>query len=432
MKKIVILGNSIAAIKAVEIVKSQQPDLQAVLLPLCDHPVVDRQRYVHLIENQLKAKQIYYKNKDFYEANNITIINEKKVTRVNVTRKKIHFDDRSQIDFESLIVCDTPDHRFGEMKGANKTGVFGFQKLKEIDQISTLAALNDTMTIEGDQWWALELALKLSGKKKEVILSISSGHPLIQGTSEEYQHWLQTTFHEKGVSLLINNPVVEILGESDLKAVRIRSGKVYATELVILEKTHLDTRVFSESLELSVDALVVDEWYRSNVDGVYAADHAALRSRELWNFYGPRQEFLDYQARLIAAALMGKQEQIDPPVPVMSIDCPAFSLCSIGQVAERRGVASQVKFDTAQGRFVRIFEKEGRVIGMITLNLDVPTEQIIEGIRGKQEAEPLRQRYFAALDETPDPVPNPSLQETVLSAGADSPDILEQTKSANI
>lgn len=426
MKKIVILGNSIAAIKAMELIKLQAAEVQVTLLPLDDHLIVDKQRYVEMVQKQLKPKQIYYKSKDFYESQNIKIVNDKKVTRVNVSRKKIHFEDRSQLDFEILILCDTPDHRFGDIKGTNKSGVFGFHKVKDLEQISTLAALNDTVTIEGDQWWTLELALLLAAKKKEVVLSISSNHPLIQGTSDEYWHWLSTSFHEKGISLLINNPITEVLGESDLKAVRVRSGKVFATELVILEKTHMDTRVFSETLEISQDSIVVDEFFQSNIDGVFAIDGAALRSRELWSHYGPKNEFIDLQSRILASVLMGKKENYEAPVPVMTIRSEAFSLFSIGQVAERRGVRSTYKYDSRQGRFIRIFEKEGRVIGIITLNLEVDPEQLIRLIMEKRGIEAFPETMFSAFDPILNAPQNDVVTEVV---GHSTVEILEQPKS---
>jgi len=426
MKKIVILGNSIAAIKAMELIKLQAAEVQVTLLPLDDHLIVDKQRYVEMVQKQLKPKQIYYKSKDFYESQNIKIVNDKKVTRVNVSRKKIHFEDRSQLDFEILILCDTPDHRFGDIKGTNKSGVFGFHKVKDLEQISTLAALNDTVTIEGDQWWTLELALLLAAKKNEVVLSISSNHPLIQGTSDEYWHWLSTSFHEKGISLLINNPITEVLGESDLKAVRVRSGKVFATELVILEKTHMDTRVFSETLEISQDSIVVDEFYQSNIDGVFAIDGAALRSRELWSHYGPKNEFIDLQSRILASVLMGKKENYEAPVPVMTIRSEAFSLFSIGQVAERRGVRSTYKYDSRQGRFIRIFEKEGRVIGIITLNLEVDPEQLIRLIMEKRGIEAFPETMFSAFDPILNAPQNDVVTEVV---GHSTVEILEQPKS---
>ncbi|MGE0267672.1 MAG: FAD-dependent oxidoreductase [Candidatus Omnitrophota bacterium] len=381
MKKVVILGNSMAAIKTVELIKPQIEDCQIFLAPLSDHLSVEKQRYIDMIDHQLKSKQIYYKTKEFYEKNNIKIINEKKVTRVNVSRKKIHFEDRTQLDFDILILCDTPDHRYGDLKGTNKVGVFGFRNIKDIEQISTLAALNDTIAIEADQWWGLELSMLFSTKKKEVILSISANHPLLQGAPEEYKEWVTAKLKSKGISLLINNPINEILGEGDLKAIKTRSGKVYATDLVILENTHLDTRVFNEALEISQESIVVDDQYKTNIEDVYAVDVAAQRSRELWSSYGPRNEFLEYQAKVLTAALLKKEESVELPIPVFHIKKEDFLLFAVGQVTERRGVKSVFKFDAQEGRFVRLFEKEGRLIGVITLNVAVDPEQVVGRIR---------------------------------------------------
>ena len=53
-------------------------------------------------------------------------------------RKKIFTDDKEQIDYDVLVVTDTPENRFPDIKGVNKAGVFGFKKLKDIEEISNL------------------------------------------------------------------------------------------------------------------------------------------------------------------------------------------------------------------------------------------------------------------------------------------------------
>ncbi|MBP9853912.1 MAG: NAD(P)/FAD-dependent oxidoreductase [Candidatus Omnitrophica bacterium] len=396
MKKILLLGSSPAAINAVEIIKSQI-ECEIVFLPLSDHLVVDKQRYIEMIDKQLRTKQIYYRPKDFYEKTNIKIINDKKVTRVNLSRKKVHFEDRSQLDFDVIILSDTPDHRQGDLKGSNKSGVFGFKNINDIEQISTLAALNSTITIEGDQWWTVELAMLMANKNKEIILSVSANYPLIHGTSDEYKQWIVQTLKSKGIQLLIDNPIVEILGESDLKAIKVRSGKVYAADLVILENTYLDTRVFNEAIEIGDAAVVVDEHYKSNLEDVYAVDFAAQRSQELWNSYGPRNEFLEYQSHILAASVLKKEETYDLPIPTFFVSQENFSLTSIGQVVERRNVQSVMKTDSTDGRLIKLFEKDGLFIGIIALNVNVVPHDVIERIRNKSEINSIKEHFFSLM-----------------------------------
>lgn len=431
MKKIVILGSSVVAIKTIELIKTQTEDYQILLFPLNDHLVVDKQRYVDMVENQLKPKQIYYKTKDYYEKNNIQVLNDKKITRVNVSRKRIHFEDRTQIDFDVLILCDTPDHRYGDLKGTNKAGVFGFKNIKDIEQISTLAALNDTIAIEGDQWWGLELSMLFANKKKEVILSVSANHPLVQGSSEEYRDWVVELLKNKGINLLINNPIVEVLGESDLKAIKVRSGKVYAVDLAILENTRLDTRVFNEALEIIQESIVVDERYKTNVVDVYAVDTAAQRSHELWNSYGLRNEFIDYQSKLLANTLLNKEEGVEPPIPAFHINQEKFSLYVIGQVAERRGVKSTFKFDLQQGCLLRLFEKEGRVIGLISLNTKLDPGEVIGQIKDNAEINSFRERFFSSLAPDSNFSQDIQINEVAEHSGvADDANAVEQANSA--
>lgn len=398
-KRLVVLGNSLAAVKAIELIQASSLDFQITMFPLDSHLAVDRQLYTDQIIHQTMFKQMLYRPKEFYKENEINVVVDKTVSRVNAIRNRVHFKDRSQMEFDYLIVADTPDHRIETIKGAKKAGVFGFKKIQDVDQISTLAALNDNIAIESDKWWGISLALRLARKEKEIVLSVSSKNALLHGLDEETVNWLVNIFKEKNIRLLVDNPIIEILGESDIKAIKVESGKVFATDLTILDDTTLDLRVFSDGLEMMDDKFLVDENFKTNLDHVFVVDHAAYRTCEEGGSYGALAAGLEYQGELVAAKLLDKSKDIEVPLQRFMIEEHRMFLMSIGQVAERRGVTVSSKFIKELDLMVKLFEKDNSLIGMLAVNSGINPDNVVEQINSKSDLESYRNELFKALDD---------------------------------
>ena len=398
MNKLVLLGGSVAALRAVEILRDRNrlPDQVIMLLSDCN-TIAARDRYPDGIISQKKPRQLCYRPEDQIIAGGIDIVSDKVATRVNVTRQKIHFDDRSQMDYDMLIIADTPGHKMDAVKGHNKEGVFGFIEPGHMNRIGTLAALNESITIQSDHWWGMDLALRLGGKGKDVILSISDRHPLVRTTDQEYRDGLTAVMSKRNVSLLIDNPIEEILGDSDVKAVKMRSGKVYASQVVVLDEARLDLRIFSEGLETEAERITVDECYRTNIPHVYAVDYAAHRSGRLWQNYGPQTSFLEYQGQVVADVISEYAEFPSPPIPQAAYGPQEYRIVSAGQLTEGRSVSSRCRMDPRGGRLVRIFVRDEIVVGELAAGTDIPAERLFACVEGGYPADMAWDEFSAAI-----------------------------------
>lgn len=413
MKKLVLLGGSVAALQAVEILRDRDrlPD-QVVMLLADSNTIAVRDRYTDGVIGQQKPRQLCYRAEDKIIAGGIDIVSDKTATRVNVTRQKIHFDDRSQMDYHMLIIADTPAHKMDSIKGHNKEGVFGYIEPGHMNQIGTLAALNDSITIQSDRWWGVDLALRLGKKGKDVTLSLSGQHPLVRSTDQEFRDGLTAALREQNIGLQIDNGIEEILGDSDVKAVKMRSGKVFAAQVVVLDEARPDLRIFSEGLDMDADRITVDECYRTNIPNVFAVDFVAQRSDRLWQNYGPQTGLLEYQGQVLADVISEYAEFSAPPVPQTAIGSQEYRIVSAGQLVEGRSVTSQCRTDPRGGRLVRIFVRDDIVVGALAAGTDIPAERLFACVQGGYPAEMAWDEFAAAIapeasadpagDETPD------------------------------
>ncbi len=250
MKKIVAIGNSIAGVKALETIRSFDAECALTLFTLDGCYPYQQELFADYFLKKIKENKIFYQPKEFYEHNRINVILQRQIARVNFKKKKIFTEEKDRIDFDFLIIADTNQVKFSDIKGTAKTGVF---PLRMMDMKKILAALPfvETVVIESSSAQGLRMAEAFKEQGKEVIV--------------------------------LDHSVTEILGDSDVKAVRLKSGKVIAAEMVIFTEARPDLRLFADT-ELKIDQrILIDSSLRTNIEGVFAFPPVARFKEEQFN-----------------------------------------------------------------------------------------------------------------------------------------------------
>ena len=147
MKKILILGSSIAGVKAIEEIRRFEPDCEATILTDGEYPY-DRGLFAPVLSKEVDYKKIFYKPNDYYKKNRVNVVVWQKIARINLKKCKVTTDDRQAFEGDVLIITDAPGYKLPEIKGVNKNGVYTLQQLTELDQILDFLPLIDAVVIQ--------------------------------------------------------------------------------------------------------------------------------------------------------------------------------------------------------------------------------------------------------------------------------------------
>lgn len=263
MKRVVVLGNSLAGIKALEEIRALQPQTECLLISLDGNYPYDPDRLWAYLAKDISHHDLFYKPQKYYAENNIQIILDKKIEKVNFKKNQLTTEAKEAIGYDILIIAQTPDYKFPDIKGANKKGIFGFHKLSEIDQILKELTFVDTVVIQTDSEAGLKMADAIRKKGKEVLLIADAGP---QSVMQNLQ--------EQGVQVLFDNAITEILGDGNVKAVRLKSGKVMAADIVLFDPVLPNLRLFQDTPLRVNQKICVDRSFKTNIENVYAVDEA--------------------------------------------------------------------------------------------------------------------------------------------------------------
>lgn len=301
MKKILVLGSSIAGVKAIEEIRRCEPDCEATILTDGEYPY-DRGLFAPVLAKEVDYKKIFYKPNDYYEKNRVNIVVGQKIARINLKKCKVTTEGKQAFEGDVLIVTDAPGYKLPEIRGVNKNGVYTLQQLTDLNQILDFLPLIDTVLIQSDSSRGASITAAFLKRDKEVIWVVSSDQVAQDLLNADVTGRLAAATQENMLRVVAGNPIAEILGEGDVKAIRLKSGKILATQIIIFPDAPVDFKILTDPAVTTDGKIRVNEQFQTGIEGVFALDAACTT---------PGQEnaglllvtVLEQQGATVAAAL---------------------------------------------------------------------------------------------------------------------------------
>jgi len=260
LKRILIIGNSAAGTATAESIRAF--DKEAKITIVSDEPFLAYQRHKVLdyLEGKLKERELYFRSQDFYKNNSIELFMEREVVELNLNKKKVIFKDREFLEFDILVIASGSRVSLPALKGIQKEGVVGLNGMKEAKFLVENLPIAHTVVVVGTCSIALRLARIIASKKIEIKLL---------GLVDQDQQI-------DGVEIVRDNPITEILGDSEAKAVRLTTNKVIGASIVIYSSPKAPRMDFLKDTDIKTDSgILVDNEMRTNIPFVYAVGDCA-------------------------------------------------------------------------------------------------------------------------------------------------------------
>ncbi|MCA9408196.1 MAG: FAD-dependent oxidoreductase [Candidatus Omnitrophica bacterium] len=372
MKRVVIIGNSMAGVKVIQELLTASNEFSFTII--CTHGKLpcNRNLFPELVNKTIALDDVFYKTEAYYQKHKIQIINEAKITRVNLKRKKVYCDDKQHLDYDILIFSDTPDHKFPEIKGNNKKGLFGLRKLTDVQQIQDELPLCETIAIQSNSMYGLKIALALAERNKEVVLISSLKGIGVDGLGNNDTGWILDWLRNKGVAMILENEIVEVLGDGYAKAVRLKSGKVLASQMVLFENIYEDFRFLNETDVIDENKIRVNDYFETKVNDVFALD--CVTQTPVQNYGDVLPEFyLEEQSLMVSSKLLNKEREAYWPQLNQRIYHKEGSLIFSGALNHTNFLE---KNDSENKRYLKVFLYNDQIQGYILINADSEEEKI--------------------------------------------------------
>jgi NAD(P)H-nitrite reductase large subunit len=172
--------------------------------------------------------------------------------------------------------------------------------------------MDTAIAIDPSSMRGIETALALKEAGKDAVLITETDRLLPELMDEATSTLLARLVEKRGVRVLFNTVIEDILGEVEVKAVRFQGGKVMACETVILENAAPDFRFLEGSELVMAERIPVTASLRTNVETAYALDGLAqLESPKVTGDVALSREDIERQGEVAALAAFGEAVRYD-------------------------------------------------------------------------------------------------------------------------
>lgn len=277
MKQFIIIGNSAAGIAGVEAIRKKDLSSKVIVISDEDYSAYCRCMISYYLAKEITEDKLLYRARDFYKENNAELLLNKRVVKVDPKKGRVTCEDKTQLDYDALLIATGASPKFPETAGIKKRGVFGFRTVKDAKEIAGLLPVVKTACVMGGGLIGLKAAYALKKRDVDVKVIIKSKQVLSQMLDFEAASLVQKKLEQGGIEIILGQDVSEIIGEEgELKAVKLDSGKAIGCSMVIVGKGVTPNIGLVKDTEIKVgEGIIADNSLQTNIPGIYAAGDAA-------------------------------------------------------------------------------------------------------------------------------------------------------------
>jgi NAD(P)H-nitrite reductase large subunit len=273
MNNIVIIGSSAAGISAAKEILAVDPQISITVITEDSHYPYYRPYLTEYIGNKaVEEKSNFYLNdEDWYLQNNVRLVLDEKIISIDTGNKTVLADSGSTYRYDKLILA-TGSSPFVPIQGAlEKKNVFTVRSLDDARRVNDYASTIARAVVVGGGLLGLEAAHSLNASGIDVTVVELSSRLLAMQLDPEGSEFFLSIVSGSGVHVCLGESVEEIYGDEYATGVRLGSGRVIETGMIIFSigvRSNLDLAI---ATGIRVDrAVLVNEKMETSHADIYA------------------------------------------------------------------------------------------------------------------------------------------------------------------
>lgn len=365
-EQLVVIGNGMAGIRAVENVIQLNPDLfEITVIGAEDYPAYNRIQLSEVLENQMSWDNIITNDYNWYTENNVRLINHDPAVAIDRQKQIVETVGGLQVAYDQLVLAVGSYPFILPIPGKTLKNVVAFRNINDGQYMQALAQKNAEAVVIGGGLLGLEAAVGLMDQGAKV--SVVELAPWLMATQldETAGKMLQKDLEKMGLHFYLGAQTSRILdnGAGAVAGLEFADGTQLSADMVVMSLGIRPEIDLARVAGLEVDrGIRVDDFMRSSDKNIFAVGECTEHEGACVGTVAPSYA----QAKIVADVLCGAPTEPYRPVQeTIELKVPGIELISAGEIQENDEVQSIKAMDEVHNTYKRIFVKDGTVCGEI-------------------------------------------------------------------
>ncbi len=366
--KVVIIGNSAAAVGCIEGLRKYDSEASITVISDETHHVYSRPLISYYLAGKVVPENMVYRKKDFYGKYGVETIFGKKAVSIDAKKKAVTLDDGQAVPYDKLLVATGSSPFVPPTEGlTGQDNAFTFLKYDDALGIEKLLTKESRVVVVGAGLIGLKAAEGIAPVAGSVHVVEMAPRVLPMILDDAAAAPVQKRIEAQGVTFHLGTVVAQVVGEKHVEKVILKDGTELPCDILVMGVGVRPNVAEAKAAGVAVNrGILIDEHSRTNVADIWAAGDVTeskdLISGEakimaLWpNAY--------IQGRAAGYDMCGKSDDFDGVFPMNAVGFFGLPIITAGlQGGEGTQVLS--KDDAKKGSMKRFVVKDDKLVGMI-------------------------------------------------------------------
>ncbi|MBX3635355.1 MAG: nitrite reductase large subunit NirB [Rubrivivax sp.] len=365
--KLVVVGNGMAGMRAVEELLKIAPDLYEITVFGAEpHPNYNRILLSPVLAGEQDFDSIVLNPREWYAANGITLHAGRRVVAVDRRRRIVRADDGTEAAYDRLLLATGSLPFVPDIPGRELPGVVAYRDIADTQAMMDAAAAYPQAVVVGGGLLGLEAANGLARRGMQVAVVHLAPWLMERQLDQTAAGLLQASLQARGLTFCIGAQTQALLpGEGGrVGAVRLADGRELPAQLVVVAAGIRPNTGLAEKIGLHcARGIVVTDTLQTVTDArIWAVGECAAHRGVAYGLVAPLFE----QARVCATHLaefgIGRYggSQVSTKLKVTGID-----IFSAGDFAGGEGAEEIVLSDPGGGIYKKLVIRDDRLVGAV-------------------------------------------------------------------
>jgi NAD(P)H-nitrite reductase large subunit len=362
---VVIIGTGGAGISAIRTIRSVDEKCKITAISQEDQMPYSPCSLPHLIGGDIKKKNIYRVEKDFFKKNKAKAMLGTKVSKITPKNKTVLADD-GKIRYDKLLIAAGSVPLRPPIPGIDNTGVFSLGNMADADRILKWVRKGAKKAIVlGAGFIGVECAIALQKLGLQVSVFEMLDWVLPKMLDEDVSQEVQDVLEKEGIEFHLGQQVSEITGKGKVNGV-LADKKKTSCDIVVLGIGVRPNTDFLKGSGIKVNhGVVVDEHMRTSLKDIYAAGDIVeaddkIRGTKRVNAIWPNAI---EQGRIAGYNISGQEKEYDGVESLNILDVYGVPVLSMGMSSfELKDF--EIKTSKTNRSFKKLLLKDGKIAGV--------------------------------------------------------------------